>query len=490
MNRRILVAFMVVFAIIASACAADSDATTTTAGEPTATTAAQTDDTEPTTDDTEPTTDDTEPPAPEGPYEHLARAEAGEYAGTEVTILAQWIEAEGEAFEATLADFADRTGITITYDGITDYETVLTVRVEGGDTPDLAQIAQPGLMNVFADQGDLVNLSEWINEDQLFSDYSSAWTDQASYNGNTYGVYFKGDTKSLVWYPVQAFADAGYAIPETWDDLTALSDQIVADGGKPWCISIEHGDASGWVATDWLEDILLRTAPVEIYEQWVNHEIPFNHPEVLEAAEIMKSYWFDSGYVLGDNIGINATWVGDTPKPMFDDGGPSCWMHRQASWISGFFPADPSRGSDSEGNEILYQAGEDAKFFYLPPIEEASGRPVLGGGDMFVMFNDRPEVRAVMEYLATPDAAKGWIELGSLISPNGAVPVDWYTTYAGQEIASILAAATTLQFDASDLMPADVGQGTFWSGMVDWVAANGEGTEAIFQDIEDSWPES
>ncbi|HVR32428.1 MAG TPA: ABC transporter substrate-binding protein [Acidimicrobiia bacterium] len=481
MSRRTLVAVVTALALIMSACAADSDATTTTTAADTTTT------TETASSDTTTTTTE---PALEGPYEHLARAELGEYAGTEVQILAQWIEGEGESFVATLADFADRTGITINYDGVTDYETVLTVRVEGGDTPDIAQIAQPGLMRAFAERGQLVNLSEWINEDQLLTDYSSAWTNQAAHDGSTYGVYFKGDTKSLVWYPVAAFAEAGYEIPETWDELIALSDQILADGGQPWCISIEHGDASGWVGTDWLEDILLRTAPVEIYEQWINHEIPFNHPEVMEAAEIMKDIWFDSDYVLGGNTGINATWVGDTPKPMFDEGGPSCWMHRQASWIADFFPADPSRGTDSEGAEILFQPGEDAQFFYLPPIEEEFGRPVLGGGDMFVMFNDRPEVRAVMEYLATPDAARGWIAQGTFISPNNAVPTDWYTTYSGQEIATILANATTLQFDASDLMPSEVGGGTFWDGMVNWVAANGEGTEEIFQQIEDSWPET
>ena len=490
MSRRILVAFLVVFALVGAACAADTEATTTTtaaaSGDTTTTTAASGETT--TTAAAEETT--TTEAMDTGPYEHLAMAEAGEFSGTEVEILAQWIETEGESFANTLADFAARTGINIKYDGITDYETVLTVRVEGGDTPDIAQIAQPGLMRDFADQGVLVPLSDWINTDQITTDYSEAWTNQATYNDTMYGVYFKGDTKSLVWYPVAAFEEAGYAVPQTWDEMIALSDQIVADGGKPWCVSIEHGDASGWVATDWIEDILLRTAPVETYEAWINHEIPFNDPEVLEAAAIVKDIWFDSDYVFGGNTNINAQWVGDTPKPMFAEGGPDCWMHRQASWISGFFPADPARGTDDEGNEILYQAGEDAKFFYLPPIEDASGRPVLGGGDMFVMFNDRPEVRAVIEYLATADAPKAWIAEGTFISPNGSVPTDWYTTYAGQEIAGILASATTLQFDASDLMPKEVGGGTFWSGMIEWVAANGGDMEAIFQSIEDSWPEA
>jgi alpha-glucoside transport system substrate-binding protein len=293
-----------------------------------------------------------------------------------------------------------------------------------------------------------------------------------------YGLFFKGDLKSIVWYPVSAFEDAGYQIPATWDDLVALSDQIVADTGtSPWCISIEHGDASGWVATDWLEDILLRTAPPEIYDQWVTHEIPFNHPEVLEAAEYMSQIWFNDEYVYGGPTAINATFVGDTQTPMFSEGGPECWFHKQAAWIPGFWP---------EGTE----AGVDSSFFYFPPIEEEFGSPVLGSGDQWMMFDDRPEVRALVEYLATAEAAQPWIERGGFVSPNSSVPLDWYTTYPNDELAGILAEADTFRFDASDAMPTEVGGGSFWQAMIEWVAADGEGTEEMFQTVEDSWPAS
>jgi alpha-glucoside transport system substrate-binding protein len=415
----------------------------------------------------------------------LERAEAGEFSGTTVTVLAQWIDAEGDNMEANLAPFAERTGIDIQYEGITDYETVLTVRVEGGDPPDIAQIAQPGKMRDFQEQGNLVSLSDVLDPEEFAAAYPT-FVDLAMIDGEIYGLPYKADLKSIVWYPVEAFADAGYDIPTTWDELVALSDQIVADGGVPWCISIEHGDASGWVATDWLEDILLRTAPLETYDAWVAHEIPFDDPAVLNAAELMSQIWFNEGYVYGGNTAINATWVGDTQTPMFNEDlqNPGCWMHKQAAWIPGFWPMDDSTDPPTP----LYEAGTDVTFFYFPPIDEEFGSPVLGGGDHLMMFNDRPEVRAVMQYLATPEGSQAWIETGTFVSPNVNVPEDWYQVFPASGLAEILRTATALRFDASDLMPAEVGQGTFWAGMVDWVAANGEGTEEIFAEIEASWP--
>ena len=408
-----------------------------------------------------------------GPYPHLEAAMAGDYAGAEVEVLAQWVEGQAEAFEAVLAPFEEATGIEVNFEGIADYETVLTTRVDGGNAPDIAQIAQPSLLQTFVAADALVPLSDWINMDQLSTDYIESFLDLGSVDGSLYGVFFNASPKSIVWYPVQAFADAGYEIPTTWDELLALSDQIIADGnGSPWCISVEHGDVSGWVATDWIEDILLRTAPVEIYDQWMAHEVPFDHPEVLEAAEYMKEIWFAPDYVFGGNTAINATFVGDTQTPMFSPDGPECWMHKQAAWIPDFWP---------EGTV----PGEDSAFFYFPPIEEEFGSPVLGGGDQFVMFDDRPEVRALMEYLVTPEAARPWIELGGFVSANKNVPLDWYSIYPNDDLAAIVAEADTLRFDAGDSM---AGGPMFNSGMVDWIAANGEGTEDVFAEVEANWP--
>jgi alpha-glucoside transport system substrate-binding protein len=427
----------------------------------------------------------TSPAEASGPYPELDKAKAGAYKGAKVEILGQWIDPEDKAFRAALAPFVAETGIDVTYEGINDYTTVLNARVEGGNAPDLAQIAQPGLMRSFAESGKLVDLTSVLDSTQLKTDYLQSFIDLGSDNGKLYGVFYRANLKSIVWYPVKAFQDAGYAVPQTWEELVALSNKIVADGnGAPWCISQQQDGANGWVATDWVEDALLRTAPLETYNEWADHRLPFNDPAALHAADMVKEIWFTKGFAYGGSTWINATWVGDTQTPMFAKPKPKCWMHKQAAWIPAFWP------KDTKTDEPLYTPGVDSSFFYFPPIDPQYGKPVLGAGDMFVMFADRPEVRAVLQYLATPAAAAPWIAQGGFLAANKGVSLDWYTTYPETDLAKIFSEATTFAFDASDAMPADVGQGTFWSGMVDWVAHDGSNTPEVFQKIESSWPSS
>jgi alpha-glucoside transport system substrate-binding protein len=412
----------------------------------------------------------------------LERAKAGEFSGTTVEVMAQWIEAEGKSFDDSLKAFRDATGINVVYSGISNYETVLNVRVEGGLAPDVGQIAQPGTMRAFQQDGKLIDLATFLDIDQVKKDYNPSFVDLGTVDDKLYGLFYKQDLKSIVWYPVKAFAEAGYTAPTTWEELIALSDKIVADGkGNPWCVSMEHKDASGWVATDWLEDILLRTAGAETYDKWVDHEIAFDDPAVLKAAEYMKQIWFTKDYVYGGNTAINATFVGDTQSPMFDEAGPKCWMHKQAAWIPDFWP----KGADEKP---LYKPGVDSSFFYFPEIDPAHGKPVLGGGDMFVAFNDRPEVRAFVQWLATTDAVKDRVATGSFLAANNSVPAEWYTSYPMSGLAEIARTATALRFDASDSMPKEVGSGSFWKEMVKWVSQNGDGTEQILAAVEASWP--
>jgi len=419
--------------------------------------------------------------APSGPNAELTAALGGEYSGETVEVLGQWIEAEGQSFDDSLDAFRDATGINVVYSGITNYETVLNVRVDGGLAPDVAQLAQSGNMRAFQSAGKLIDLGTVLDLDTIKADYNPGFVESGSVDGTLYGLYYKQDLKSIVWYPVKAFEDKGYTVPTTWDELVALSDRIVADGSNPWCTTIEHSDASGWVATDWIEDVLLRTAPPETYDKWVSHEIPFNDPAVLHAAELVAQMWFTPDYTYGGNTRINATWVGDSQTPMFDEAGPKCWLHKQAAWIPDFWP------KDADGN-ALFTPGEDSSFFYFPPIDAQYGNPVLGGSDMFVMFNDRPEVRAFIQWLSTPEAVKDRVATGAFLAASNAVPAEWYTSYPMSGLAEIAREATVSRADASDSMLKEVGQGTFWQGMVKWISQNGEGTEAIFEEIEASWP--
>ncbi len=427
----------------------------------------------------EPTTAPEDGAMEEPPSDEQATEEEAEPTSEEqkvVTIFGAFVDTDAERFEASMAPFEERTGIDVQYEGSGDFESLITVRVEGGDPPDIAAFPQPGLMADFARNGDLVDLNTFMDRDYLEGQYIDAWLDLATVDDMMAGVWYRANVKSLVWYPVAEFENAGYEIPQTWDEMIALSDQMVADGYTPWCIGMESSGATGWVATDWIEDVMLRIHADTVYDQWVNHEIPFNSPEVQQAAEIVGDIWFKDGYVLGGTDSILTTPFGDSPTPLFEDP-PGCMLHRQASFIAGFFPEGATVGPDG-----------DVNFFYLPPIDTSVAEmPVLGAGDIMSMFNDRPEVRQVMEYLSTGESLKAWIELGGVVSPHKDAQLDWYTNDADRGYQEILLNASTFRFDGSDLMPGAVGAGTFWEGMVDWVS--GDDLTDVLTKIEESWPE-
>ena len=376
-----------------------------------------------------------------------------------------------QLWEAT-KDFSSQTGHTVIFEGVDDFEPAIIERALSGQAPDLAFFPQPGLLGDLVATGYTIDLNQWLTSSYLQQQYAKSWLDMATINGQMAGVWYKADVKSLVWYPKAEFDAAGYSIPKDWDALIALSNQIVLDGSNPWCLGIESGAASGWVGTDWIEDILLRTTTPANYDAWVKGDLPFSSGVVSNAFQIMAGIWFTDDYVLGGRPGIQDTFFGAAPLPMFEDP-PQCWLHRQANFIRGFFP---------EGVEV----GVDVDYFVLPSIDPAYDDPVLISGDIVAAFHDRPEVREFLKYLTTADSVRHLVENGNAISPHKDAQPDWYPSEM-RGIAEILMNADTVRFDASDLMPGNVGAGAFWQGMVDYV--DGEDLATILATIDNAFPD-
>ncbi|MGD2158351.1 MAG: ABC transporter substrate-binding protein [Anaerolineales bacterium] len=414
-----------------------------------------------------------EEPMAEGDY--YERAQAGEFDGTSVLVMGAFAGGDEEARFVSVNDrFTEQTGIEVTYEGTRDFEVVINTRVEGGDPPDVALLPQPGLMTRFADAGALLPLWDEIVT-RIDDNYAPVWKSLGSYQGTPYGVFHRVNAKSFVWYPKKAFEAAGYEVPTTWDELIALSDQIVADGGTPWCVGMESQAATGWVGTDWMEDIMLRTAGPEVYDQWWQHEIAFNSDPVKNAAGYIEQIWFNPDYVLGGTTSILTAHFAEGSLPMWNDP-PDCYLFRQGNFVINFWPEDVQANLD-----------EEVGVFGFPAIDEQWGIPILGGGDQVVMYNDRPEVRAYMEYLTTGVSGELWSKAGGALFPHQDQNLEWYQTEIEQTLADLLLNAKVFRFDASDLMPAEVGAGSFWTGMVDWVS--GVPLDTILDEVEASWPE-
>lgn len=398
--------------------------------------------------------------------------------GEQITIFGPWLGPDQVLVESVLAYFAAATGADVRYTGSDSFEQQIVVDLEAGSAPNIAIFPQPGLASDMAKRGFLTDLGA-ENASWLKDNYAAgqSWVDLGTYagqDGNTafYGFPFKTDLKSLVWYSPENFEDAGYEVPETMEELKALTEKIVADGGTPWCIGLGSGAATGWPATDWVEDMMLRTASPEDYDKWVSNEMKFDDPIVVNA--INEFGWFakNDKFVVGGAGAVASTDFRDSPKGLFASP-PQCYLHRQASFIPSFFP---------EGTSV----GEDADFFYFPAYAEKDlGSPVLGAGTTFAITRDSKAARAFIEFLKSPIAHEVWMAQKGFLTPHKGVNPEVFTDPTVRKMNDILLQATTFRFDGSDLMPGAIGAGSFWTGMVDFVG--GKSAEDVAKSIQTAW---
>lgn len=389
-----------------------------------------------------------------------------------VSVYATIRDAEADKLTQSWKKFEECTNIKIDYEGSGEFETQIKVRADGGQPPDIAVFPQPGLLASFATKGQLKELPAPVKAN-LDKNWSKDWAKYATVNGKVYGVPMGANVKSLVWYSPQLFKEKNYKVPTTWDEMIKLSDDIAASGIKAWCAGIESGDATGWPATDWIEDIVLRDQGPDVYDQWVNHTIPFNDPRIVSAAERTASILKNPKYV-GNPKTIVTTSFQEGGLPVKDK---KCGLHRQANFYSNQW---------AKGTNVAQDG--DVFAFYFPPVDPSKGKPVLVAGEFVSAFSDREEVVKVQTYLASAEWANSKASLGDWISANKNLDVSLVKGTIDQLSVKILQdPATVARFDGSDQMPAAVGAKSFWTGMTDWINGTKD-TKATLDYIESTWP--
>ncbi len=411
-------------------------------------------------------------------WSDLAPFQAMDLSGQEVSIFGPWLGPDRDLVVSVLNYFEAATGADVDFAGSDSFEQQIVIDIAAGSPPNIAVFPQPGLAADQASKGGLVPLGDDV-ESWVVDNYAAgqSWVDLGTFtdaNGNDdfFGFFFKVDLKSLVWYVPENFEDAGYDVPETMEELIALSERIVADGGTPWCIGLGSGDATGWPATDWVEDLLLRTQAPEVYDGWVTNEIPFTDPRITNAIDVFGSFAKNDAFVNGGAQAVASTDFRDSPTGMFSVPA-DCFMHRQASFISSFFP---------DGTEL----GVDADFFYFPSFAgEDLGNPVLGAGTVWAITEDNEATRQFLAFLQTALANELWMAQSGFLTPHKGVNIDAYANDTLRKQGEILLNATTFRFDGSDLMPGAIGAGSFWTGMVDYVS--GASSASVAGDIQRSW---
>lgn len=408
-----------------------------------------------------------------GPYETYGTFDKG----TEVNVYGTILDPEAELLNQSWADFENCTGIDIVYEGSDQYEEQLNVRIEGGNPPDLGITPQPGLIARLAQQGDLLKAPKSV-ADNVAEYWSEDWAAYGTVDGELYGAPLMANIKGWVWYSPAMFEENGWEVPTTLDELTTLTKEIRDSGAvdKPWCVGFASGAATGWPGTDWVEDFVLRQQGADVYDQWVAHDIAFNDPKIAQAFDSVGEFIRDDANVnggLGDVRSIATTDFGDAGLPILDG---SCALHHQASFYEGFWP---------EGTKV---AEDGDVWAFMLPGTEAGANAVTGGGEIVAAFSDADEVVAAQTYLSSPEWANSRVKLGGVISANtGLDPENAGSDLLKASVELLQDPNTTFRFDGSDVMPAAVGSGSFWTGMVDWIG--GKSTKDTLDFIEASWPQ-
>lgn len=412
---------------------------------------------------------------------------AGKYQGTVVTIGSVW----GDNYPLTYSELEVLTGIDIQHESEDETSPEFLDSIRAGLGPDIMEFSYPSPMVNLAREGEVVDLTTFLPMETLQERYDQQWLDWGTMMGPDgpilAGLYAQIYLKGPVWYNKAAFEAAGYQVPTTWEELIALSDQIVADGGTPWCIANGYlGDiAVGETGLNWAQEIFLRTAPLEDYDKLMTGELKFNSPQFKHAVELMSEIWFKPGYVYGGREKLNELFMWDVAKLLVADP-PECYMTKDASWLA----AIEAWGIGEQFGDKVF--GQDYAFFNFPAIDPQYGQPLQVEGHFFVMFHDRPEVRALMEWLTMGKQVEAWIEMWEnqpmdvAFSPVKDAPLAPHGTEKDRLTYELLTTVTPQRFTACDLLPLEVSI-QYDKSMADY-AAGVVDLETALQAIDDSWP--
>ncbi len=402
-----------------------------------------------------------------GEKENAGAAAGGGKVGGSVTVLAVLGDQEIAIFDNMMKPFTDQTGIKVDYTSTRDIDAILTTRVAAGNPPDCAVLPGPGKMAEFARQGKLVDLTAVLDMSRMKKDFAQGWLELGSVDGKLVGIFTKASLKGLVWYNPKNLKAAGLKVPSTFDELMKDGQLLASKGTTPWAVGIESGAASGWAGTDWLEDIFLRMYGPAKYRDWYLGKLPWTSPEVKAAWQTWGRIVADPKMVYGGSQYVLSTNFGQAFAPMFQNP-PQAYFHHQATFIQSFI--------QKQFPDI--KPVEDFNFFGFPPMDPKYAKSVEIAGDLFGMFNNTPQSKALLAYMASSQAQAYWVRAADGISPNRSVPLSDYPDPLSKSAAQILTSADIAVFDASDMMPSKMNT-AFWSAVVSYVENPGKLDEIL-----------
>jgi ABC-type glycerol-3-phosphate transport system substrate-binding protein len=390
-----------------------------------------------------------------------------------VKIATGWGGAELAAFVEVL----EGSGIDYEILSLSSIEVDLGPLVAAGNAPDIAQMPRPGVTASFARDGALIPLSggdDPFLSDEVLANTPNSILEIGTVDGELYGLMVKVSSKGTFWYKPASLAALGMEAPTTYEELIALGDAYVANGQVPFMVTA----GSAWVLTDWFETLYVSVAGSEMYQGlFVTHTVEWTDPTVVETLELFRQIFDPADERISGGVdGALSTDLRSGIDAAFRPEDPAGELFLSGSFVGGII-------SETFPDLIC---GEDFDWFDFPEPGDMHGDTLMGGGDVMMVFNDRPEVRAMMHWLASPESATIWAtaEQGAILSPNTGVPLESYDACKAKE-AQQIGATDVFVFDGSDLAPGAVGGDAMFIALQDYLA-DPDSMMEILETLEDA----
>ncbi len=394
----------------------------------------------------------------------------GDGGGEGIVVTSLWGGEEGAAFEEVLAAFTEETGIEAQFDSQrTDYAGQLRTRIEGGNPPDVAIIPGIGYLRGLVRDEYVIPLSELgINREDIEGNYAPGVLDIGTVNDELYAVMVKTNSKSAVWYQPSYFEEAGLTVPETYDEMLTVSEEILASGKTPWALGAAAPD-SDWTLTDWFESVYIRQAGLDNYDALFSGELAWTDQSVIDAVDTMKQILNDEFVTGGIEGAMGTDWISAIGSLYSTDDAELYHANAAAGGIA----------INQVNTDLQEQIGTEIDYFPFPTINDSDPGIVTIGGDVIAALTDNPGVAEFMEFMTGTTAGETWVETGFIVSPVTGVSAESYPNELAAKEAQQIAEATEVRFDGSDLLPGGPSLGGLLQS-----ALRGEEVEPLLEQFE------
>lgn len=258
--------------------------------------------------------------------------------------------------------------------------------------------------------------------------------------------------------------------------MISFTKDFSSKGSPLWCLDIESGASTGWIATNWLEDLILHQQGPDVYDQWANQELLSGSDEItLSMLEIGKLIFIEDA-VFGGNKRMVRKEFRNNYRNLLDEKN-SCVFSWSGHFATNYFPSDRDYSSDYD-------------FFKFPSQNNKDG--MVGIGDALIVVNQTRESNTVINALIDDNFGKKWMSKNdsTYIPANKNFKISSINNELTIKEAKLIKNSLEkdlFRYDASELMERRIGADSLWYAMTKYIELTSKYIDEVTEELDFSY---